>query len=162
MRRIVTFLVVLLTLSMVACAADDPADAAVASTKGEVVLKVNEGVVFSTGETTNGSPQASDLIIYAHQSQDIDLKSGVEPNTTKHLQMRVFRTANNANAVFDNLDLVPQQKPTGLMLDDFLSKAANGNGCVVQNNISKGYTKIFVDTYNAPGKQVRLKYVVFE
>lgn len=166
MRPIVLFFCVLFALGLSACAAEVADVGGGGPVKSEVVLKIDQGVVFSTGAITNGAAfQASDLVVVAHQQVDVDLKPGVEPNSTDHVLMHVFRTgdqATSANAVFDDLDSVPALKPSGAIMGDFLRRAGNGNGCVVQNNMSKGYTKVFVDMYNAPGKQVRLKYLVFD
>jgi len=161
MSRLSRCLILVLVAALVGCASDAAPTGDAAPTQQEVLLKIDQGIVFETGAITEGAAmQASDLVVMKH-GDDVDLKSGVEPNSTDHLPMKVFRLGDQVtsqNAIFDDLDKVPATHPytTG----DFLRRAAKGNGLVVQNNISKGHTKVFVDLYNAPGKQVRLHYLV--
>ena len=146
-----------------ACATETAAPTETAPTEQKVILKIDQGIVFGTGELTESAAfQASDLVSVAHQG-DVDLKSGVEPGTTDHLLMKVFHQNNlntGPNQVFDSLDLVPATKPDGTNPGDFLRRAAKGNALVVQNNISDGHTKVWVELYNAAGGQVVLRYLV--
>lgn len=155
-------LIATLSLGLTACAADDGQASATGGMR-EVLLGLNEGVVFSTGEITKGaSIKASDLLVFAHKGEDIDLKPGVDPQGTAHRQAKVFRDGDqptSPNLVFDNLDQVPATIPDGSVQDDYLRRAARGNALVVENNVSGGYTKVFVDLYNKPGRNVRLHYV---
>ncbi len=174
-----------LLLLAAACATEAAAPVSTAPTEQRVILKIDQGIVFSTGTLTEGAAfQASDLVALAHQG-DVDLKSGVEPGTTDHLLMKVFHQNNldtGPNQVFDSLDNVPATHPDGSTPGDFLRRAAKGNGLVVQNNIScrrarrdhihrgtytnqrcvEGHTKVWVELYNAAGGQVVLRYLMIQ
>jgi len=152
-----------LALLLGACATEVAAPVAAAPSEQEVILRLDQGIVFATGELTEGAAmQASDLVALKNKG-DVDLKSGVSPGSTDHLLMKVFHQDNldiGPNAIFDNLDKVPSTKPDGTVIGEYMRRAVKKNGLVVQNNISPGYTKVWVKLYNAAGGQIVLHYIV--
>ena len=161
-RTLLTILSVVVLVA--ACSSDENTGVSSAqSEKKEVILKAGDGIVFATGEITSGADRKGSDLVAQPRPGDIDLVGGVIPNSksTEKRQMHVFRIADqrlSKNEIFDELESVPDTVPDGTNKDDFLHKAAKGNGLVVENNLSAGYTKVFVVLVPA-GKQIQLHYI---
>ena len=160
-----TLLTMLIAAALLfACSSDDnPGVVGVATQKHEVILKAGEGIVFATGEITTGADRkGSDLVAQPRQG-DIDLVGGVIPDSksTDKRQVHVFRTGDqrlSPNEIFKKLEDVPNTLPDGTKKDDFMHKAAQGNALVVENNLSAGYTKVFV-LMVPKGEQIQFEYI---
>jgi hypothetical protein len=160
-----TLLTMLTTAALlVACSSDDNSGVgSLEAEKKEVILKAGEGIVFATGEITKGADRKGSDLVAQPRPGDIDLVAGVIPDSksTDKRQMHVFRIADqrlSKNEIFDKLEDVPNTVPDGTNKDDFMHKAAKGNALVVENNLSAGYTKVFVVLVPA-GKQIQLHYI---
>lgn len=160
-------LLALAALSPAACdsaetAAADVVAAAPQGVSGEVTLGIDGAVVFDTGTVDpTGHHLTADLIAYK-SGAGMDLKSGVPNGTTSHQPLRLFKTAGGKPATYASLDEVPREVPAADEANTYVPKAAAGMGFVVQNNISSGYTAVWVKSVDDNPTTVTIAYETFE
>lgn len=155
----------LFALALAACEASDPAtDTAVAAPQGvtgEVTLGVDGAVVFGTGAVAaKGNHLTADLIAYK-SGAGLDLKSGVPQGTTSRQPLRLFKTAGGVAETFGSLADVPREAPAAADANAYVPKAAAGMGFVLQNNITEGYTAVWVKDAGGSPPTVTVAYETF-
>jgi hypothetical protein len=124
-----------------------------------MTLKPEFGARFaeSTAEAQS-SPLSADLICYA-SSQTVDLQAGAGPTMAKQKHLKLFRTPGGTVQKFGSLDEVPAEIPADTDRD-MVHHAKAGNGFVVENNVSPGYTRVFIK--DAGEGYVVLEYQMFQ
>jgi hypothetical protein len=136
-----------------------PAEAppAAASPAAELTLLPEQGAVFANSAAVGqASPLKVDLICYA-SSKTVDLQAGAGPTMAKQKHLKLFRTPGGTAATFGGL----QELPADLPADDDRDMVHNAEGLmgfVVENNVSPGYTRVWVK--EASAGNVVLQYQV--
>ncbi len=117
-------------------AADKPASS-------KLTLSPEQGAVFANAAALPAaSPMKVDLICYA-SSKTVDLQAGAGPTMANQKHLKLFRTPGGTVAKFGSLAEIPPDLP-GPDDRDMVHHAAPGNGFVVENNVSPGYTRVLV------------------
>lgn len=122
-----------------------------------LTLSPEGGALFGTGTVLpEASPLKVDLICYA-SSKSVDLQAGAGPTMAKQKHLKLFRTPGGTTAKFGSIAELPAELPEDDDRD-MVHHAQAGNGFVVENNISGGYTRLFVK--EASTTKVVLEYLV--
>lgn len=110
---------------------------------GEITLKPEQGAVFVEKQAElNASPLSVDLICY-DSSKTVDLQAGAGPTMAKQKHLKLFRTPGGTVKKFGSIDEIPVELPEAEDRD-MVHHAEAGMGFIVENNVSPGYTKVFV------------------
>ncbi len=126
--------------------------------QGTLQLRWDEGAVFMNGEVrSNASPLNVDLICYK-ASKTVDLKPGAGPTMANEKPMQMLRTPGGTYQSFNSVDGIPSDNPKDGSRE-MLHNAKPGMGCVLQNNVSPGFTKILVK--EATADSVTIEYETF-
>lgn len=109
----------------------------------ELTLKPEQGAVFVEQKVLlNASPLKVDLVCY-DSSKTVDLQAGAGPTMAKQKHLKLFRTPGGTVKKFANIQEIPTELP-GDEDRDMVHHAETGMGFIVENNVSPGYTKVFV------------------
>ena len=126
------------------------------------ILGNADGVIFATGEIVrNATGLSVDIQAFKNQNTAVDLKSGVEPGTTQHRLMKVFKSAGGIQETYETLDHVPHVKPADTDYGDYARKVKVGNAMVTTNNVSGGWTTVRVIDVDAQAQTVEIEYRAF-
>jgi len=132
--------------------AQPPADKPPASV---LTLVPEQGAVFANvASLPAASAMQVDLICYA-SSKTVDLQAGAGPTMANQKHLKLFRTPGGTVAKFSSLAELPPDLPVESDRD-MVHHAAAGNGFVVENNVSPGYTRVLVK--DATKEKVVLEY----
>jgi len=124
-------------------APDEPEPEVQAAPVYEITLKPEQGAVFANGDVlSEASPLKVDLICFA-SSISVDMQAGAGPTMSKQKHLKLFRTPGGTVQKFSSIDELPDELPKDDDRD-MVHNADAGNGFVVENNVSQGYTKVFV------------------
>ena len=136
----------------------DPGAPLIQQQVSQVTFKAEEGVDFAGDAVIkDGHPLKVDLICYAG-SQGLDCQAGAGPTISKQKHLKLFRTPGGTIETFGGVT----ELPTDLPLDadrDMLNGAEAGWGFVLENNLSKTYTRAFIK--KATQDSITIQYVVF-
>ncbi len=118
-------------------------------------MKVNEGVVFETGDIVPGT-KFNQVDLYATAGGDsLTLKTGGETSVVNS-PVTWFKTGKNVET-FALLADVPSTKPTADQ-NEALTQAKQGNGFVAEGFISAGWTRGFIS--KADAASVTIEYMM--
>lgn len=119
---------------------------------GELQVKINEGLFFDECRilNTDTEPKVSlgtaDMIVYKNKD-GFDLWSGSADGVSLPLKKLTDNAGGQIAQVYKSLDEVPYRKPLPSSAEDAQGRffnVATGNAAVVQNNVSKGWTKVWI------------------
>ena len=134
---------------------DESAPAADKLATFPLTLTPEQGAVFANGASLPAaSPMKVDVICYA-SSKTVDIQAGAGPTMANQKHLKLFRTPGGTVAKFSSLSELPDELP-GPEDRDMVHHAAAGNGFVVENNVSPGYTRVLVK--EATQQKVVLEY----
>ena len=138
---------------------DGEEPAAAAAPVLELILKPEQGAVFANhAVVTEASPLKVDLICYA-SSKTVDMQAGAGPTMAKQKHLLLFRTPGGTVAKFGSLGEMPDAIP-GDDDRDMVHNAEAQHGFVIENNLSQGFTRVYVK--EAGPSQVVLQYQAVE
>ncbi len=153
-------LIVIFALLFGACSAEEGARTPKEDGPKEATISTEEGIVFSTGELVEGHPPFSktDLYVVTNGPEGPQLKTGATKITEHGSPVNWFMQGGIARK-WDSLDQVPHTLPTEDS-QDTLQHAKYGNGFLVENFLSSGYTRGFISA--ATPDSVTIQYEVHE
>ena len=164
-----TCLVGLLCAATLCGCASDPVTTNVALCPGELQVKINEGLFFDECRllNTETDPKISlgtaDLLVYKNKN-GFDLWAGSVDGVTLPLKKLTDNTGGQIPQVYKSLADVPFRKPIASLAGDAQGRffnVATGNGLVVQNNVSKGWTKVWVKQAISASELLILQFETF-
>ncbi len=152
-RAVACATIVCLPLAMLsACASEQPAADSGPTCPYELQVTINQGVdfagcrVLSSETEPKMSQQTADLIVYKNKS-GFDFWSGEKDGSTQPLRIIKTNGGSGIPATYKSLDEVPYRKPLSSTPEDAQGRFFNvgtGHGCVVENTVSDGFTKVWV------------------
>lgn len=119
-----------------------------------VAMAVDTGYVFGTDSLFDAMPTKVDIV--AHQGVvGIDLAPGVDGATMQVRRLHVFANEHGTPVLFNDLHQLPNYELTDGDADS-IRNVRSGMGFVIENNVSGGYTYVFVK--QASMTKVELEY----
>ena len=97
-----------------------------------------------------------DLVIRKNGTSNFDIKAGgTGPSDVR--AMNTFKSG-GVRKVFKSLDAVPPILPTSANYGEYVNRVKTGNGFVIANNMTSGYTRVWVKQVIASAGLVVLQY----
>ena len=161
--------VTICAVTLMSACASDPVVNNIAQCPGELQVKINEGLHFGECRVLNTEtvPKVSlgtaDLLVYKNKN-GFDLWSGAVDGDTLPLKKLADNTGGQIAQVYDSLADVPYRKPIASIAVDAQGRffnVATGNGLVVQNNTTTGWTKIWVKQAISASEMLILQFETF-
>lgn len=158
------FLLVLLTLLFGGCASDSQSDVGGSQCPGELQVKINEGLHFGECRVLNSdtvpkiAQTTADLLVFKNKD-GFDFWSGTKDDETLPL-----RKLTSPKGPYKSLDEVPFRKPIASRVEDAQGRFFNvttGSGLVVQNNVTAGWTKVWVKQVIPASELVIIQFETF-
>ena len=135
-----------------------PAKSVPGANYSEVTLVANTGINFSTGQTFKMANYANSDLFATQGSSYLKLTPGGS-KSTKTQPIRWFKTNGGLVKTFNSLDNVPWEYPTDAEASKSLVSAKPGVGFVVRNNLSDGYTRVWIKTGDSKSVTIQYQYV---
>ena len=169
MRRAISVALLCSLAFSAACASDDATGTTGAACPGELQVAINQGVFFDECRvlTTDTLPKVglptADLIVYKNKD-GFDPWSGAKDGNTMPLRKLTENDNNKIAKIYASLADVPYRKPIATSVEDTQGRFFNvktGNAAVVQNNVSKGWTKVWVKQAISASELLVLQFETF-